>query len=105
MLAKHKVGSSTLLTRSIFKPLVFQGLFYFAELLKQARATFETELFACPTGEAQRSTLLWPRADLGVENRQDDLPDHSLILRVDLEIGEELSRVFASSQQSFRAFM
>ena len=29
MLAKHKVGSSTLLTRSRFKPLVFQGLFLF----------------------------------------------------------------------------
>jgi hypothetical protein len=28
MLAKHKVGSSTLLTRSIIKPLVFQGLFF-----------------------------------------------------------------------------
>jgi hypothetical protein len=29
MLAKHKVGSSTLLTRSIFKPLGNQGLFLF----------------------------------------------------------------------------
>ena len=28
MLAKHKVGSSTLLTRSIFKPLRNQGLFF-----------------------------------------------------------------------------
>jgi hypothetical protein len=28
MLAKHKVGSSTLLTRSIFKPLIRQGLFF-----------------------------------------------------------------------------
>jgi hypothetical protein len=29
MLAKYKVGSSTLLTRSIPKPLDFQGLFSF----------------------------------------------------------------------------
>jgi hypothetical protein len=29
MLAKHKVGSSTLLTRSIKKPLIFRGLFNF----------------------------------------------------------------------------
>ena len=29
MLAKHKVGSSTLLTRSIFKPPVFPGAFLF----------------------------------------------------------------------------
>jgi hypothetical protein len=29
MLAKHKVGSSTLLTRSMKKPLEMRGLFYF----------------------------------------------------------------------------
>jgi hypothetical protein len=29
LLAKHKVGSSTLLTRSILKPLDIQGLFHF----------------------------------------------------------------------------
>ena len=29
IVAKHKVGSSTLLTRSIFKPPKFRGLFYF----------------------------------------------------------------------------
>jgi hypothetical protein len=33
MLAKHKVGSSTLLTRSILKPLDIQGLFHFCEAL------------------------------------------------------------------------
>jgi hypothetical protein len=27
LVAKHKVGSSTLLTRSIIKPLILQGLF------------------------------------------------------------------------------
>ena len=34
MLAKHKVGSSTLLTRSIFKPLTFQGLVLFLRAFK-----------------------------------------------------------------------
>jgi hypothetical protein len=29
MLAKHKVGSSTLLTRSMKKPLIFEGFFIF----------------------------------------------------------------------------
>src|SRR5262250_2213555 len=41
MLAKHKVGSSTLLTRSIFKPSRNWGLFYFrwsrGELLREFR--------------------------------------------------------------------
>jgi hypothetical protein len=36
MLAKHKVGSSTLLTRSIFKPLDFRGLFSFCSLAKSS---------------------------------------------------------------------
>ena len=42
MLAKHKVGSSTLLTRSIFEPLGNQGLFLF--LAAQQFARFLTDV-------------------------------------------------------------
>ena len=51
MLAKHKVGSSTLLTRSILKPLGNQGLFHRHMAKKAAKRAINGEQLTKATAE------------------------------------------------------